>query len=268
MAPIFTDTNRKTLKIWRGKAIKLLVGLIIPVAVLISWQVLTDAGRMNESIFANPTRIIEAFATMLKKGTYFKHITISLIRILKGFVIGSLIGFSLGSMAVLFKWVGYLFDIVIGLLRPIPPISFIPFLILWLGIGEKSKVAVITIGAFWPVLLNTMQGIRSADEKFLELGRAFGKDKHTVLFKLILPSAFPSIFTGLRLAIGNAWNCVVTAEMIASSVGLGYLISYGRELSRPEVLLVGIVSIGIVGFLVDMLVLRLQRRVIYWVEPQ
>jgi sulfonate transport system permease protein len=251
-----------------AKTVKLLVGLVIPVGVLISWQILSDMGRVNESIFANPLRVAEAFESMIARGTYFKHITASLIRILKGFAIGSLIGFSLGSLAILFKWIGYLFDTVIGLLRPIPPISFIPFLILWLGIGEKSKVAVITIGAFWPVLLNTMQGIKSADEKLLELGRAFGKDKHTILFKLILPSAFPSIFTGLRLAIGNAWNCVVTAEMIASSVGLGFLISYGRELSRPEVLFVGIVSIGIVGFLVDTLVIRLQRRVVYWVEPQ
>jgi sulfonate transport system permease protein len=153
-------------------------------------------------------------------------------------------------------------------LRPLPKIALVPLAILWLGIGEKSKVAVITIGAFWPVLLNTMQGIKSADEKLLELGRAFGKDKRTILFKLILPSAFPSIFTGLRLAIGNAWNCVVTAEMIASSVGLGFLISYGRELSRPETLFVGIISIGIVGFIVDTLVIRLQRRVVYWIEPQ
>jgi sulfonate transport system permease protein len=251
----------------RAKVIKLLAGLVIPVAVLVSWQVLSDMGRVNESIFANPFRIAESFESMIAKGTYFKHITASLIRILKGFAIGSLIGFSLGTLTVLFKWIGWLFDIVIGLLRPVPPISFIPFLILWLGIGEKSKVAVITIGAFWPVLLNTMYGIKSADEKLLELGRAFGKDKRTVLFKLILPSAFPSIFTGLRLAIGNAWNCVVTAEMIASSVGLGFLISYGRELSRPEVLFVGIVSIGIVGFFVDALVIRLQRRVVYWIEP-
>lgn len=260
--------NERNYNQWRSKIIQLLVGLIVPVVVVVLWQVFSNLGYINQSVFTNPGRIANAFEGMIQKGTYFKHVTTSLMRILQGFIIGSIIGFVLGSLAVLFKWMGNLLNLLISILRPIPPISCIPFLILWLGIGESSKIAVIIIGAFWPVLLNTMQGIRSADEKLLELGRAFGKRRATVLFKIILPSAFPSIFTGLRLGISSAWNCVVTAEMIAASVGVGYLISYGRELAQPDVLFVGIASIAVVGLIIDMLVIRLQSSVVYWVEPQ
>lgn len=260
--------QKNLIRQWKRQTANWLVGLIIPVSVLILWQVAGDMGYVNQSIFTNPSKIVAAFKDMIEKGTYFKNINISLLRILKGFAMGSAIGFTLGTLAVLFKWIGNLFDLLIRLLRPIPPISCIPFLILWLGIGESSKVSIIVVGTFWPVLLNTMQGIRSADEKLLELGRAFGKNKRTILFKLVLPSAFPAIFTGLRLGISSAWNCVVTAEMIAASAGLGYLVSYGRELSRPDVLFVGIVSIGILGLIVDTLVIWLQSKVVYWVEPQ
>jgi sulfonate transport system permease protein len=252
----------------RAKLPAIFLGLLIPVLTVWAWQYFGTHGYINQSIFTNPGRIITKLLSMIEKGQYFKHLIISLKRILDGYLIGAAAGFVLGTLAILFKPVGQLLSYMISFLRPIPPIACIPFLILWLGIGESAKISVIVIGAFWPVLLNTMQGIRSADENLLELGRAFGKNKRTVLLKIILPSAFPSIFTGLRLGISNAWTCVVTAEMIAASAGVGYLISYGRELSQPDVLFVGIFSIGVVGMIIDFLVIKLQSIVVYWVDPQ
>ena len=250
-----------------GPAGRLATGLIIPVAVIAAWQIFSNLGYVNQSIFTNPQKILATFQDYLQKGIYFKHVRISLLRILKGFVIGSAIGFSVGALAALSKTVNSLISVLISLLRPIPPISCIPFLILWLGIKEESKIAIIVLGTFWPVLLNTIAGIKSADAKLLELGQAFGKNKLDVLLKIVLPSAFPNIFTGLRLGISSAWNCVVTAEMIAASAGLGYLVSYGRELSRHHILFMGIASIGIFGLIIDVIVIRLQKHVIYWTEP-
>jgi sulfonate transport system permease protein len=244
----------------------LAVGLIIPFAVIAAWQIFSNLGYVNQSIFTNPQKILETFQDYLQKDIYFKHVSVSLLRILNGFVIGSVIGFLVGALVALFKTINNLTSVLISLLRPIPPISCIPFLILWLGIKEESKIAIIVIGTFWPVLLNTIAGIKSADVKLLELAQAFGKSKLDVLLKIVLPSAFPNIFTGLRLGISSAWNCVVTAEMIAASAGLGYLVSYGRELSRPHILFMGIASIGIFGLIIDVIVIRLQKKVIYWTE--
>jgi sulfonate transport system permease protein len=154
--------------------------------------------------------------------------------------------------------------LVTGLLRPIPIIAWVPVLILWVGIDEASKVTVIAIGSFWPVLLNSIHGIRGTDPKFLEVARILGKSRWTILSKVIFPSALPSIFTGLRIGVGIAWTSVIGAELIAASSGVGYLIMYARELSQPDVMLVGVFSIGIVGLSIDFLLRRVERRVLRW----
>ena len=153
---------------------------------------------------------------------------------------------------------------VIGILRPIPPISLIPFFILWLGIGEKSMLTIIAIGTFWSVLLNTIQGFQDTDPKLIELARVFGKNRFIILFKIILPSAIPSIFTGLRLGISHAWTAVVTAEMIAASSGVGYMIQIARELVQPDLLLLGIACIGIIGLIIDTIMVILLKKIVYW----
>jgi len=246
----------------------LFLGIILPLGIIILWQTASDHGIIKLSVFASPGSIGTEFAHMIEKGTYFKHVIASLERVVYGYIIGSALGLFIGSFAVLFKTFGKMVDPLIGILRPIPAIACIPFFILWLGIGESSKIGVIVIGAFWPVLLSTMQGIRSTDPKLLELARTFGKTRTATLFKIILPSAIPSIFTGLRLGISGAWTCVVAAEMIAASAGVGYLISYGRELAQPGTLFVGIVSIAIIGLLIDILVIKIQKKVLYWVDTE
>lgn len=151
-----------------------------------------------------------------------------------------------------------------GLLRPIPTIAWVPALILWMGIGESSKVTVIAVGSFWPVLLSAIQGVRSADPKYIEVARVLEKSTYTMIMKVIIPSALPSIFTGLRVGMGIAWASVVGAELIAASSGIGYMIMYAREVSQPDVMLVGVAAIGLTGLLIDFLLLKLQRRLLKW----
>ena len=122
----------------------------------------------------------------------------------------------------------------------------------------------IVVGAFWPCLLNTISGIQQTSAKLVEVAEIFGKSKWTILKDVVFPSALPSVFTGLRLGISTAWSCVVAAEMIASSVGVGYLIMYAREMSKPALLFIGILAIGLVGLILDLLMQFIQSKVIFW----
>jgi sulfonate transport system permease protein len=246
------------------QALRFFVAAAFPLLLLAVWQFLGDRNVLNPSVFPSPRRIGQGFGSLISKGTYPQHVSASMSRVARGFLQGSVAGLVVGTAAALSPWINQALVAFIGIFRPIPAIAYIPLLILWLGIGEESKIAVITVGAFWPVLLNTIHGITGADPKLMEVGRVFEKNYAQVLWKIVLPSAMPSIFTGLRLGISSAWTCVVTAEMIAASKGIGFLISFGRELSQPNIMFVGIASIGIIGLIIDTAVLQIQKKVIYW----
>jgi sulfonate transport system permease protein len=241
-----------------------IIAAIIPIFVLVYWKLAGDMGILNTKILASPHSVWNVFREMLSNGKYMKNVEASLVRVVKGYLAGAILGLLIGTLIGLYKNVNRALVAVIGILRPIPPIALIPFFILWLGIGETAKITVIAIGSFWPVLLNTMQGISEADVKLLELADVFGKNKLVIFFKIILPSAVPAIFTGLRLGISQAWTCVVTAEMIAASAGVGFMIQYARELAQPDLLLLGIITIGVIGVIIDVVMIFLQKKIVYW----
>lgn len=242
----------------------LIIAVILPIVIIVYWAVASRQGLINTNVLASPESLGEKFLDMIKNGTLWKNVLASLSRVIKGFAIGASLGFVIGALCGLYVTVNKAFLALISLLRPIPPIALIPFFILWLGIGETSKIAIIIIGSFWPMLLNTIQGIQGTDPKLLDVASVFGKGKLVILFKIVLPSALPAVFTGIRLGIGQAWTCVVTAEMIAASAGVGYMIQYARELVQPDLLLLGIVAIGVVGLIIDIIVMLLQKKIIYW----
>lgn len=234
------------------------------VLLVILWQWAGSRQLVNTSILPKPTLILEKLADMILDGSLVRYTLVSLKRVFLGYCLGGGIGLVFGFMIGLNRRLEQFINLYIGILRPIPPIAWIPFLILALGIGELSKITVIAIGSFWPLLLNTIEGVHAADESLLELGRVLEKDRKTVIFKIILPSAVPSVFTGARLGISRAWSCVVTAEMIAASAGVGYLIQYARELSQPAVMLVGVAVIGLIGLLIDSAMMAVQKRLLQW----
>ena len=234
------------------------------VLLVILWQWAGSRQLINTSILPKPALILEKLADMILDGSLVRYTLVSLKRVFLGYCLGGGIGLVFGFMIGLNRRLEQFINLYIGILRPIPPIAWIPFLILALGIGELSKITVIAIGSFWPLLLNTIEGVHAADESLLELGRVLEKDRKTVIFKIILPSAVPSVFTGARLGISRAWSCVVTAEMIAASAGVGYLIQYARELSQPAVMLVGVAVIGLIGLLIDSAMMAVQKRLLQW----
>jgi sulfonate transport system permease protein len=209
-------------------------------------------------------RVFQTLIKLITNGKLGQGLLVSGLRVIKGFVVGAVIGIVLGVLMGLSKTLNKILSSLVSIFRPIPMIAWIPLLIMWLGIGEESKVAVIIIGALWPVLLNTISGILSVDKKLLEVAQVLEKGKKEILFNVILPSAWPSIITGIRLGISTAWTCVVAAEMIAASSGIGYMITYARELSQPDVVLVGVFTIGLVGLLIDFIIMRIQKRLLRW----
>lgn len=233
-----------------------------PILLIVIWQLASILGLLNEHIIPAPIKVVLALVKLIENGKLQSDLLISLSRVIKGFIIGTLVGVTIGTIMGLSVNLRTFLNSLVSIFRPIPMIAWIPLLILGLGIGEESKVAVIFIGTLWPVLLNTLAGILSVDEKLLEVAKVLEKSKSDILVNVILPSAWPSIFTGLRLGISTAWTCVVAAEMVAASSGIGYMITYARELSQPDVVLVGVFTIGLVGLVIDHIIARLQRTIL------
>lgn len=234
--------------------------IIMPVAIIVLWQVSTTRGFVRNSVLPTPLNVWESAVSLKDKGLLQADITASLTRIVKGFVFGSVIGIIVGSLIGIFPAFDRFTKVFVAVFKPIPIISLIPVFILWLGIGEESKVAVITIGTFWALLVNTMDGIKSVDKKLLELSLILGKSRWETIRYIIFPYAFPSIYTGLRIAITSSIGYVITAEMIAASAGVGYRIMYARNMALPGIMFVGIIEIGLFGLIVDLLILELQKK--------
>lgn len=223
----------------------------LPVGIVLLWQGLNAAGLVKPLLLPPPTQVAEAAWAMLKDGSLLKHLLVSMARVLEGFGVAALIAIPLGVAIGLSKAVGRITDITLQIVKPIPPIAWIPLAILWFGIGEASKVYIIVLGALFPILINTVDGIRQTEGRFVELAQVLEVSRLRFIMKVVMPGALPSIMTGLRLGLGLAWVCVVAAELIAAEAGVGYLIMDARQLSEPDIVILGMLVIGVVGKLMD-----------------
>jgi sulfonate transport system permease protein len=236
----------------------------LSIAVIAVWQGLFYLGFLNPVLLPPPSQVALTFWDLLKSGDLLRHIGISILRVLEGFAIAALLGLLLGVGIGLSRTLDRWTDLIIQVVKPIPPIAWIPLAILWFGIGEQSKVYIIFLGAFFPIIINTIDGIRQTDGKFVELARILAVPRFKFVRQVVLPGALPAIMTGLRVGLMVAWMCVVAAELIAASSGIGYLIMDARQLSQSDVVLVGMISIGVVGKLMDSLIKILEKRLITW----
>lgn len=235
-----------------------------PLVLVALWYIATNTGLVRTSILPTPQKVVSTLWSLCKSGKLWADMSISIVRVLRGFALGAFCGVVIGSLMAFFPVFNRIASTLVSVFRPIPMLAWIPILILWLGIGEPSKTAVIFIGSFWPVLLNTIHGIQSTDPKLLEVAKILEKKRSVQIFKVYLPSALPSIFTGFRLGISSAWTCVVGAEMIAATSGIGYMIHYARELAQPARVYAGVFCIGFVGVLIDKGLLALQHKLLKW----
>jgi ABC-type nitrate/sulfonate/bicarbonate transport system permease component len=200
----------------------------------------------------------------METGELFVHTWASLSRVLSAWVLAAVIAIPLGLLQGSNRRFESVFDPVVELFRPISPLAWIPLAILWFGIGETGKIFIIFIATFFPILLNTVSGVKSVDPVMIRAGQILGCNTSFKLFiKVILPAAMPTILVGLRIAFGTGWAAIIAAELVAAQDGLGYLISDGMEILRSDLVLAGMVVIGILGVMIDS-VFRLVGRKVNW----
>lgn len=243
---------------------RFIIPVALPFLLAITWIYLTENEIIAPYLIPSPFHVIDTIFEFIRNGILLEDTWVSVKRMLQGFFLAVVFGLAFGVVMGLFTRIDRFFAGIFNAIRVIPPLAWIPIIILWFGIGETSKVIIIFKSAFFPILLNTIQGIEGVPKGYLEVSKLMGVSKRKVLFNVIFPAALPSIFVGIRLGLGAAWMAVVAAELIASNSGLGYRITQGRELSEPDVMVLGMVMIGLIGVAMDYLLKRMQNRLISW----
>lgn len=247
-----------------GVAGERLISLISPVLLLVIWEALGRTHVLDERFFPTPTAIADTFVQLLRSGELLGHVWTSLGRIAIGFVLGAVPALLLGMVMGLSRIVRAALKPMVGALYPIPKTAIFPLLLLIFGIGEASKYAIVAIGVFFLVLLNTMAGVLSIEPVYLDVGKNFGASRWNLLRTVAFPGALALIFTGLRLAWGNALLLIVVAEMIGARSGIGAFIWSAWQTFQVERMYVGLVVISFVGYVSFLVIEELQRWVVPW----
>jgi len=266
---------------YRAKIFQNLQGFLVPVAFLAVWQWLSVQAIVNPQILPAPTAVLvkwweyllpmEAFdparsgyLAWMFSGELIRDAYASLYRVTVGFFVGAALALPLGLMMGASDRVYQLFNPLIQVLRPIPPIAFIPLSILWFGLGNPPAIFLIVIGAFFPILMNTIAGVRHVDGIYIRAARSLGASQTTMFLRVILPAATPYILTGARIGVGTAFIVVIVAEMIAVNNGLGYRILEAREFFWSDKIIAGMFSIGLLGLAIDTGMNRLNNHLLKW----
>ena len=232
--------------------------------ILIIWEWFTLTGKLESYQLPTPQKVVVSGWDLLKGGELFLYVFSSFSRVLTGFLLGTGLALILGTFIALFEAFDDMTKYILQIIKPIPPIAWIPLAILWFGIGEQSKIFIIALGAFFPVLTNTVDGIKNIDARYLELGNLYGISWFGKLKKIVLPAAIKQILTGIKVGASNSWICVVASEMIAANSGVGYMLNNGRSLGRPDLVILGMLIIGIIGKLMDDVLIRAIKKIIVW----
>jgi sulfonate transport system permease protein len=231
-----------------------LLGLLLPVGLAAIWEIIVGLGLASGRLVPPPSRIFATLAELAESGELLRHIAATLSRVLAGFGFGVMAGTILGAIAGYWGLARRLLDPTIQALRAIPSLAWVPLFILWLGIFETSKIALIGIGVFFPVYLGVMGAILSVDRKIVEVGRAFRLSGPAMIRRILLPAVLPAYVLALRVGLGLGWMFVVAAELIGASEGLGYLLLDGQQLGKPAQILAAIVVFAILGKATDWLI--------------
>lgn len=238
--------------------------LVLPILILVIWSYATAVGIISPILLPAPRTVWDAMATQLADGTLLHDLGVSLVRILRGYSLGAIVGVTFGVLMGMSPRINRFFMLTLTGIRQVPIIAWVPLLVIWFGIGENSKIAVIFLASYFPVLVNTISGIAGTDKKLLEVGRMYHLSKWKMFTKIYLPAALPSIFVGLKIGLGISWMAVVGAEMIAASAGIGFRINDARSLLQYPVVFTGMIAIAAMGMLMDRLLTTITNRSMPW----
>jgi ABC-type nitrate/sulfonate/bicarbonate transport system permease component len=247
-----------------GKARERLLYLVSPLGLLLVWQLLLEFGFGDRRFIPAPTDIGVRFMLLAASGDLGWHVAVTLYRVFAGFVVGSVPAVAVGLLMAMFRPVRIFVDPLIAALFPIPKIALMPLLLLAFGFGDASKIALVAIAVFFPVVVNTYTGAANIDRIYWDVARNYGASQTVLFTRIVFFGALPTIFAGLRIALAVSFIVLVASEFVASKTGIGYLIWNSWELLQVDTMFVGIVTVGILGLITSVLFQELERKVIPW----
>ncbi|MEU8860207.1 ABC transporter permease [Streptomyces umbrinus] len=235
-----------------------------PVLLLALWQVLSSTGVLTADVLASPGTIARVASDLVSDGSLTNAMGVSLQRVAVGLLLGTVVGTGLALFSGLFRIGEDLVDASVQMLRTVPFVGLIPLFIIWFGIGEAPKVAIITLGVSFPLYLNVYAGIRGVDSQLIEAGESLGLSRWGLVRHVVLPGALPGAMTGLRYSLGIAWLALVFAEQINADAGIGFLMVQARDFLRTDVIVVCLIVYAFLGLLADFIVRSLERLLLQW----
>lgn len=258
-------SSAQTGNIWQllsrlGKA----KGLLLPVFLLILWESLSRFGFVPPNLLPAPSTIVITVWQLGVAGELWQHISITLYRVFVGFLIGTFLATILGGLTGYSCLIHDLLDPLLQSLRNIPSLAWVPLFILWMGIHEPSKIALIAVGVFFPVYLNLMSGIHNVDRKLVEVGKIYRLNDWQLISRVFLPATLPAYIVGLRSGLGLGWMFVVAAELMGASQGLGFLLIDGQATGRPAITLASILLFAIFGKVTDSIIGLASHWLLHW----
>ena len=246
---------------------------IVPVVLIAGWEIFSRSGVIPQALLPAPSRV---FVTLIDwifgtngtsgsySGTWAPNALASLGRVLAGYAIATVSGVVLGVAIGWWRWIERTVEPTLQMLRPVPPVSWIPLAIIWFGIANKPAIFLVFLGAFFPILMNTIHGVKNTDRQLIRAAAMMGATQSQMLRFVVLPASLPSIFAGLRIAIGSAWMLTLIAEMVAVKSGLGYALWDSYYFLRYDLVIGAMISIGALGYLSDLLMREVMARVLHW----
>lgn len=241
-----------------------LIRLLSPIALLLLWELASQTGLLPPRVIAAPSQIGGTLWAMIVSGELGKHLWVSLQRALLGLSIGVSLGVVAALISGLSKRGEVILDSPLQMLRTIPSLALVPLFILWFGIGEFTKIALIVVGTTFPVYLNLFSGIRNIDPKLIEAANTLGLNRRELIWHVILPGSLPSFFVGLRYSLGISWLALVFVEQINTTAGIGYLASDARDFMRTDVIVICLLIYSVLGLLIDGIIRTLERYALAW----
>jgi NitT/TauT family transport system permease protein len=239
-------------------------GAAVPLGVLIAWEIVARAHLVSPIVLPAPSAVAQKWLAGVVSGELPRDAAASLLRVALGFLVGAGLALPAGLAMGAYPRVHELFNPLVQVLRPIPPIAFIPLAILWFGLGNPPSVFLIAIGAFFPVLMNTIAGVRQVDAIYVRAARNLGAGEGVLFRRVIVPAAMPYILAGMRIGLGTSFIVVIVSEMIAVNDGLGYRILEAREFMWSDKIIAGMLTIGLLGLGLDAGMSRLSRHLLRW----
>jgi ABC-type nitrate/sulfonate/bicarbonate transport system permease component len=264
---VLVATSRTRARL-NSQGIQRLIPVLVILAGVVVWQLVTAFGLVAPLFLPSPITVLQNLQTLVTVGlaqqTLFSDVWISVARVGVGFLAAVVIGVPVG---ILMGWNDIIFKIIdpfIQFIRPVPPLAYIPLLVVWMGIGEVPKVVLILIGTLPVIIISTISGVRSTPIQRIRVAQCLGANPLQLFFYTVLPSALPEIFTGMRVGIGIAWSCLVAAELIAADAGLGWLVEYAGQNLQVGVIFVGIIAIGLSGYLMELIIRGVESVAVPW----